>query len=448
MQWKKPFAREFRPSLRHRFGLLLLVPCAVAAQKLPPVDLPRDMLDLVQIRQKISQNLTRLPDFTCVETMLRSRRANRTANPTLVDSMRLEVLYTGEHELHAWPGSRKFETDDPVSSGLSSNGEFAMHVKSVFLNNVADIRFVGKEDLLGRPAIKYTFRISSMVSGWRLTFGSVTATIGEQGTFWADPQTYELLRLDINGDDFPPNMAVEGVMTRMDFGRVRIGKDYVLAPQAAELLITEASGAQSRNQMEFTQCRQFHAESAISFDAPAAAGSDPEAVTEIELPAGLTLKLDLDSPVDSDTSMTGDPVTAIVSAPVEVKGQVVFPKGALAHGRIRRMERYEGPHPYLLVGLEFTEIEFENRRAAFFGRLANMDEISGVTRSLSSTIQTQSSMMNGRMELTRTTTATVGVPEIPGVGTFFAEGRRARLPKGWHMTWQTVGLQLPPSPKR
>jgi hypothetical protein len=460
MPWKKPFAKEYRRSAGFLSCAGLLFCLAARAQK-PSSELPKDLLDLVQIKEKMRQNLTHLPDFTCVETMQRSRKSAHDPQFSLVDSLKLEVLYSGNKELHAWPGSHSFDERNPRfgDSGMFSDGEFASHAQGIFISGQAQIHFAGAEVWRGHDTLKYTFRIPAMMSGWTVHIGGASGVVGERGTFWADPATFEVLRLEISADEIPPALPVQSVEVGMEYGRVQIGSADILAPQQAELLLTLTDRSQSRNLVEFSQCRQYHAESAISFDTDAdaakdtSAATDAAAVQEIELPADLPLKLQLDKALDSDTAAQGDPITAHVTAAAELKGKIYIPQGALVRGRIRRLERYPVEKPYLIVGIEFSEIEFGNKRAAFLGRLDHMDPLrelipTRMPEAKSDSSSGYRSMIMGGSNLNTSSTPvteTVRVVnltglELPGVGTFALEGRRVQLAAGFRMTWRTVSL--------
>jgi hypothetical protein len=464
MRWKKPFAKEYRRST----GIASLLLCLAAAAQKPSGELPKDLLDLVQIKQKMRENLTHLPDFTCLETMERSRKAGNTTAFTLADNVRLDVLYTGNRELYAWPGSRKFDDMDPRMSGIGlvSSGEFASHAHTVFAANTAQIHFVGAESWHGQDALKYSFRVPAMVSGWTLNIGGVTGIVGERGAFWADPKTFEVLRLEIFADEIPPAMPLQSAELGIEYGRIRIGSADVLAPQHADLLITHDDHSQSRNLVEFSQCRQYHAESAIRFDTEAVPASDTAGVQDVELPADLPLKLQLDAAFDSDSAAQGDLITAHLMAPAELKGQVYIPQGALVRGRIRRLERYPIAQPYLVIGIEFSEIEFGNKRAAFLGHLDQMDPIRGQVPTnqpssrgpadLSAPMKPGNFPAGGGIYPTgppspnSTMVEKIRIVdltglELPGVGTFAVDGQRVKLAAGFRMTWRTVSLAPAPA---
>jgi hypothetical protein len=457
MPWKKPFAKGYPRSA----ALTSLLFCLAAAAQKPSGELPKDLLDLVQIKQKMKENLTHLPDFTCLETM---QRASRTAVSTafvLMDNQRLDVLYTGNRELYSWPGSRKFDELDPriAGTGLSSKGEFASHAHTVFAGNTAQIHFAGAEPWRGRDALKYDFRVRAMESGWTLNIAGMSAVVGERGTFWADPATFEVLRLEIFADEIPPAFPAQSAEVGIEYGRVRVGSTDILVPQQAEVLITHTDGSQSRNLAEFSQCRQYHAESAIRFDTDSTVATDAAAVQEVELPADLPLKLQLDAGLDSDSAAQGDLITAHLTAPAELKGKLYIPQGALVRGRIRRLERFPSEKPYLVVGIEFSEIEFGNKRAVFLGHLDQMDSIRGQIPTTMPDVHSGNvgnlPMNRGNMPGATDLSAAGGAGwtasekvrivnltdlDLPGVGTFAIEGRRVRLAAGFHMTWRTVSL--------
>jgi hypothetical protein len=130
---------------------------------------------------------------------------------------------------------------------------------------------------------------------------------------------------------------------------------------------------------------------------------------EVRIPAGLELHVQLAAGIDLTKARVGDLVSARVAAPAARRG-VVVPEGAVLNGRIRRLGRG-------LVALEFTELQFGNRRAQFFARLESLDPSAGVLR------------IPGNS------------PRLPGVVTFGVPEGDSKLPSGLGMLWQT---QSPP----
>jgi hypothetical protein len=93
----------------------------------------------------------------------------------------------------------------------------------------------------------------------------------------------------------------------------------------------------------------------LSFDDPGPVGPAVKvAEPELKLPPNLELTLRLAKEIDLDKAGIGDSVRAVVDTDVKLKKQIVLPKGAIATGRISRMER----HPdFIVVGFVFSDVE-------------------------------------------------------------------------------------------
>jgi hypothetical protein len=231
--------------------------------------------------------------------------------------------------------------------------------------------------------------------------------------------------VEVKADDIPPQLRVFDTTTRIHYARTRIGVSDVLLPQSAEMTFRPISDAESRNRIEFTHCKQYTAESVISFDTgeglPVSGPSGR--VEQIELPAGLTLAIGLETAIDLDTASVGDLLSARVQVDVKHKGRVIVPKGALVSGRLRRLERYTDPEPYFVVGLEFSEVAFSGHRARFFAAMEKIGATAGV----------------GRIEK-------IPTPNLLGVGTLSVGG--GLLPAGLRLSWKTLSCDPEWSPRQ
>jgi len=103
---------------------------------------------------------------------------------------------------------------------------------------------------------------------------------------------------------------------------------------------------------------------------------DPTEVTlvkDTELPLALTAELDL------STLAAGDTLTAGLRSDVKRKREVVVPKRAVARGRVTRVERYSD---HIVLGLAFTDLDWDDKHAAVHGTL---DRTIGLNLPLSTT---------------------------------------------------------------
>src|SRR5260370_12359810 len=114
----------------------------------------------------------------------------------------------------------------------------------------------------------------------------------------------------------------------MEYRRARIGDGDFLLPQSSELVMIDLAGNANRNRTQFTACRQYAGESKLSFveSTPDVAPPVPP-VKPISLPAGLTMEIRLQTPIQSGRSATGHPARAIIAHDVRKDGEIVAPKG-------------------------------------------------------------------------------------------------------------------------
>ena len=180
----------------------------------------------------------------------------------------------------------------------------------------------------------------------------------------------------------------------------------------SELLLTLPDGTVKRNFSVFSNCREFQAQSVISFEGGASARMEPPppAIEAARLPAGLELAVALDTTVDLESAAVGDEVRAHV---VEAVGPL--PRGARIVGRVEKLIRYhEG---YALIGLSFSRVEFRRFRAPFAARLIE----AGAIRSFGYFADN---------DLVRY--------DAPGTANLYLAGSRPRLRRGFSMRWLTL----------
>src|SRR5215467_1270517 len=75
----------------------------------PETPLKPEVIQLSRIRARAIENLNRMPNYTCRETIERSVRKPPAKRFQLVDTVRLEVALVKGKELFGWPGAEKFE---------------------------------------------------------------------------------------------------------------------------------------------------------------------------------------------------------------------------------------------------------------------------------------------------------------------------------------------------
>jgi hypothetical protein len=394
-------------------------------------DLPQDVVMLRRIKVHMEQRLSRVPNYTCLETITRSTRASEryvVAVPgkpvpfRRKDVMRLEVAEVEGVELYADAGAHYFEKKDILDfrrGGLMGNGTFTTFAHDIFLTSIPVFRYAGEEQVKGRPLLRWEFSIPQFMSKFNVGTDLGRAEIGFHGSFWADPQTLDAVRIDITGDDIPSYTGLSGTWDRVEYASSIIGGREVLLPLSGEIRTRDLRGWENSNELTFTHCREYGVQSVIKYDDPdKPSEGGPGGTKYIDLPAGLQLTLTLETPFDAAAAHVGDPVAARVEADVKHKNTVIVPKDAVVTGRVRRLEFHSEGWPYVLLGIELIQMEFGGKQARFFAELEKVTlpaDAAGPKRVVNR--------------------------DLPGVGMISANGNQLRLPVGAQLVWKTTSLE-------
>jgi hypothetical protein len=342
-----------------RVALFLL---ALGAAAQPEHDL------LEQVRARMLEHVTRQPNYTCLETVERSRLSPG-GGLLVQDTLRLEVALVDGKEMFAWPGATQFEDKDLrelVSTGMFGNGSYALYARMLFGPGGPAFRFAGEARIAGQPMLRYSFRVPQRNSGYRVSVGRDEAVVGYHGAVYLEPARGDLRRIEIHADDIPPRLGLQVAEDRVDYARVLIGDEEFLLPVESELHMAGA-GVNDRNRVRFSNCRKFAGESALIFDDPEFldAPETPVETRPVELPADLLLSLELRENVRLEDAAVGDRVTAVLRGDLKRGREVLAPKGAIAKGRIVRLDRLPGQ---FVLAIHFEELEWRGGHARLRAR--------------------------------------------------------------------------------
>jgi VWFA-related protein len=405
-----------------------------------PGDLPRETVLLAGFKRKIRQVLTQIPNYTCLETVQRSMQKPRANALSPIDIVLLEVSTVGDKELLAWPGARRFEEGNMssfASGGMIGSGVFASHARNVFLLETTTMQYHGDEEVSGRMLARFDFRVPEAWSGYQIQANGASAKVGTTGSFWIDPASLELVRMEVRADDIPAAIGIERTETDIDYAPVRIGDSDILLPQAAKILVALPTGEVRRNDIQFSHCHEYFTESTIRFDMPDTAAARPAQQWQtVDLPAGLTVSIELDTAVDSATAHIGDILRGHVTSDVRRKGKTIIPKGAIATGRVRGIERSRAPGPAVDLTIEIAELEWENSRAQFYGELVPPASAREGENSLIN-LPSKDGGVPDVVSSAGQAAETVHAPQIPGTGVLHLTGKQLRIAAGFRMDWRT-----------
>uniref|UniRef100_Q01UR7 Uncharacterized protein n=1 Tax=Solibacter usitatus (strain Ellin6076) TaxID=234267 RepID=Q01UR7_SOLUE len=400
-------------------------------------DLPPGILLLARVKAHTRMELKRLPNCSCLETVHREiTSTGRKLRP--LDVVRLEVLYSEGKEMYAPPGDRRFAAEHPsafAGGGMIGDGYFALYLSDLTGEGRVSYEYKGEEEVQGRRLARYDFRLPAMMSGHTIHMIEGTGTVGSSGSFWADPATYDIVRLEFQATEIPPFLPLAESSHSVEYQRTKLGENEFLLPRTASTRMIRLDGEESLNRMEFSQCHLYGAESSISFgmkeEVPRFATTMASETELKPLQSELEITTRLSRPITLENAV-GSLIEATVSGNVPRKGKVLIPDGSAVRGRIKRLEWNEEKGGYYIVGLEFREIDAAGVNYRFFADLRVLDRAPGVGFTLVFD-STQNKQVAGSTEI-------LSLPEVPGVGTFFVRGRKLDLPKGFRMNWKTRSL--------
>jgi hypothetical protein len=304
-----------------RLVLILAWPAACSsAADAPPL--------VSRIREHMRDYIARLPDYTCRITLERFRRLKSRAPFDLGDRLRLEVAYTGGQELYSWPGDARFERgieDLLPGHGMVSNGSYALHIRNLFLRDVAEFAAPQDEKCEGLSCVRLDFHIPALRSGYALSAGSGSAPAPLDGSAWFDPASLDIVRLEVRVDDAPRSVRIAATRETTVYQRARIGEVEFVVPAMSELMLRDRDGSEMLNRSRFDRYRRYTGSSTVSYgpagDTPPPDARTPVAAPQAARPLGRQVTAALDSAIADDAAI-GDPFTATTAAGEHLTGRI------------------------------------------------------------------------------------------------------------------------------
>jgi len=395
---------------------------------------------LARIQAKVREDLARLPDYMCVQTVERAHRAHAREEFKLLDTLRLEVALIGNRERFAWLDARRFddrELRDMVGKGAIGTGNFALHTKHVFEPRMAEFKAAGETIHLGRRALLYDYEVPWENSGYRIRLPPREEVVAFRGSFLVDAETLDLLRLEVRADEIPQELGLDRVTTTLDYALATIGSSDGLLPKFSELTIVSLDGSESRNRTRLGDCRQYVADSKLSFDEPPAA--DPVVVADKsanahESPRRMTMELSLDAEIALETAVVGDPIRAVLVSPLKNGERVLAPEGSVALGNIVRLEKRGQPFDHYEIALQFHTLETNQTRYEYSATMTDVAPVAGLLRQAKRLNPTFTRQRKARMDIL--------VREVQrGQGVLQWDAKHGRIRKAMRMRWLVDDLR-------
>ncbi len=223
---------------------------------------------LDKVKARADENLGRLPNYTCTETIERSLRYGPKGRLRSKDAVHLNVAYVEGQELFGRLGEPRIDQADigQLVSRPIGNGQFALFVKSIFSGQRGIFGSVVNTKLEGKQAFRFDYRIPLARSGFRIQSAAGEAIVGYSGSFWVARDTLDLMRLIISADDLPPQLKMAYDLSIIDYGPVSIGGTRFPLPLRSKWETKDVFGEEARNITTFASCHEFIGESVLKFD--------------------------------------------------------------------------------------------------------------------------------------------------------------------------------------
>jgi hypothetical protein len=373
----------------------LLVPAVLVAAwaqtNTGPGSTPPESANVLdQIKQRAIESLANVPNYICVDSIERSMSIPGEGQFRRLDRVHLELAHIEGADRFAWLGNSTFQSRTPtamVGYGASFGGDFADNRALVFKRSRTTLSYAGRDTLDGRPAVRYAYDVPDGALG--VANGKQSGYAAARGSFWIDAETLDLLQIHLEGYDIPPGLGVASVSNDTRYWRVLIGTRTILLAHSSEFRLTYADGIGRRNVSVFSNCREYSADSTLTFGSNSAPEPTATAAEDSRLPPGLQLLLVLDQRLDPNRVAVGDPVRAHV-----IEGDGGIPRGARVYGRVNRIVNFNAliprptpahppPSPQretagghageVLIRIEFFEIEYRRVRVPFVARLIDVE---------------------------------------------------------------------------
>ena len=309
-------------SAQRRFLILVCAAACSSAADAPSL--------VSRIREHMREYVAHLPDYTCRITLERFKRVKARAAFERSDRWRLEVAYTGGQELYSWPGDDRFEAgieDLLPGHGMVSNGSYALHVRNLFLRDVAEFAAPRGEQCEGRPCVRLDFRIPALRSGYSLSAGNGSLPAPLVGSAWFDAASLDIQRLEVRVDEAPRAVRIAATRETTVYARARIGEVEFVVPGVSELVLRDRDGSELLNRSRFDQYRRYAGSATVSYafggDAPAAAprAAAPRVGKQVATQVATQVTAALDGEIGEDAAI-GDGFTATTADGVQVSGRI------------------------------------------------------------------------------------------------------------------------------
>ena len=262
--------------------------------------------------------------------------------------MRVDVLSTAGGELYSWAGEDQFHNQDLfqlVHTRRLSTGGFSGLLRSIFGNDNA-FSSDGEVTERGRKLRQYSFRVPREKSEYWFGTGAERRIVDCEGSFLLDPETANLVRLEVKPSEPPQVTGVCQATTTLNYGRTRVNDSDFLLPTSSLFEFVTTRGEEDRNSSAYSNCHEFLAESTLRFEPPKP-GQQPSTKAPdqgtLASPEGLPFRVVFTQDIAFRTAAAGDTFAAKLATSIrDASGRVLVPAGTPVFARILDADLWRG----------------------------------------------------------------------------------------------------------
>lgn len=362
----------------------LVIAATLAWGAEPEVD-PASLLS--RVRAKVLDSAKTMPRYICRQTLERETFSPRKKSPpgcgflaepassgpsgdaTLPmpgfslmssDRARLDVIIAEGTELYSWPGGARFETNNPddlLGGGFAGSGDFASYLLTVFGSGQSTFEYVGR---CPEPScVRYRFELPVAASRYMVRTPIEQVSLAYHGTVDVDPRSADLLAATVIPTDLPLHFREAcDLRTRMSYTHTTLNASEFVIPALVEKEYLASDGWYFQNRVQYTGCREYAAESTLTFgdDPPATPAGTTRTAAAAGPRAGAKLELRLATKLDSEANSAGDSIEATLVRPVEGMNGRRIPAGTVVRGHLGQVEKIFSPKRDVTFAMRFDTI--------------------------------------------------------------------------------------------
>jgi hypothetical protein len=230
-----------------------------------------------RIKTQMAEHLAHLPNYTCRQTI--QRYINDRGSLRHLDSLQFDVVFTGKRELFARAGTDQFD-DEPVSKQVSwgtiGNGALGSHIDLLLSEKEAEFQYAGTVKKDGHKCVRFDLHVPIEKSHFLVRHSGTAGIAGYDGSLWVDAETYNPVRVEFKVNRIPAHIGVHLIEESLHYNKLVIGNSEFYLPERSELAATDSAGVYTLNMTKLEHCREYTADSVVTYGAPTQGGAARE----------------------------------------------------------------------------------------------------------------------------------------------------------------------------